>query len=51
VCVCGDFNVVKHADERRSSRVGSQSLDHVPFNRFIEDNNLVDLPLHGRKFT
>jgi hypothetical protein len=26
-------------------------LDHVPFNRFIEDNNLVDLPLHGRKFT
>jgi hypothetical protein len=26
-------------------------LDHVPFNRFIDDNNLVDLPLIGRKFT
>jgi hypothetical protein len=26
-------------------------LDHVPFNRFIEDNNLVDLSLHDRKFT
>jgi hypothetical protein len=26
-------------------------LDHIPFSWFIEDNNLVDLPLHGRKFT
>jgi exonuclease III len=51
VCVCGDFNVVKHVEERRSSLVGSRSLDHIPFNRFIVDNNLVDLPLHGRKFT
>jgi exonuclease III len=29
VCVCGDFNDVKHVDERRSSRVGSRSLDHI----------------------
>jgi hypothetical protein len=26
-------------------------VDHIPFNRFIEDNNLIDLPLIGRKFT
>ncbi|GAU41930.1 hypothetical protein TSUD_139160 [Trifolium subterraneum] len=51
VCVCGDFNAVKHIDERRSSRGSSRSLDHVPFNRFIDDNNLIDLPLSGRKFT
>ncbi|MCI32253.1 endonuclease/exonuclease/phosphatase family protein, partial [Trifolium medium] len=51
VCVCGDFNVVKHVDERRSSRGGHHSLDHIPFNRFIEDNTLIDLPLSGRKFT
>ncbi|GAU20542.1 hypothetical protein TSUD_131000 [Trifolium subterraneum] len=51
VCVCGDFNAVKHVDERRSSRGKPSSLDHIPFNRFIEDNNLVDLPLSGRKFT
>jgi hypothetical protein len=51
VCVCGDFNVVKHVEERRSLRVGLRPLDHIPFNRFIEDNHLVDLPLHGRKFT
>jgi exonuclease III len=51
ICVCGDFNAVKHVDERRSSRVGPRYLDHIPFSRFIEENNLVDLPLHGRKFT
>ncbi|GAU19481.1 hypothetical protein TSUD_77250 [Trifolium subterraneum] len=51
VCVCGDFNAVKHVDERRSSRGVSRSLDHIPFNRFIDDNNLIDLPLNGRKFT
>ncbi|PNX57540.1 cysteine-rich receptor-like protein kinase, partial [Trifolium pratense] len=50
VCVCGDFNAVKHVDERRSSRGSHRSMDHVSFNRFIEDNTLVDLPLIGRKF-
>ncbi|GAU40818.1 hypothetical protein TSUD_398020 [Trifolium subterraneum] len=47
VCVCEDFNAVKHVDERRSSRGRPSSLDHIPFNRFIEDYNLVDLPLSG----
>ncbi|CAJ2668643.1 unnamed protein product [Trifolium pratense] len=51
VCVCGDFNVVKHVEERRSVQGGHRSLDHVPFSRFIEDNTLVDLPMIGRKFT
>ncbi|CAJ2641817.1 unnamed protein product [Trifolium pratense] len=51
VCVCGDFNAVKHVDERRSVRGGHRSLDHVPFSRFIEENTLIDLPLIGRKFT
>ncbi|MCI93192.1 endonuclease/exonuclease/phosphatase family protein, partial [Trifolium medium] len=47
VCVCGDFNAAKNVDERRSSRGGSCPLDHIPFNCFIEDNNLIDLPLSG----
>ncbi|XP_045791342.1 uncharacterized protein LOC123886049 [Trifolium pratense] len=51
VCVCGDFNAVKHIDERRSVRGGNRSSDHIPFNQFIEDNMLIDLPLIGRKFT
>ncbi|WJX63191.1 hypothetical protein P8452_48110 [Trifolium repens] len=51
VCICGDFNAVKHVEERRSYRIGSRSVDHIPFNRFIDDNSLIDLPLIGRKFT
>ncbi|CAJ2633139.1 exodeoxyribonuclease-like [Trifolium pratense] len=51
VCVCGDFNTVRHVDERRSVRGSQRSVDHIPFNRFIEDNNLIDLPLVSRKFT
>ncbi|GAU20017.1 hypothetical protein TSUD_273520 [Trifolium subterraneum] len=51
VCVCGDFNAVRGQEERRSSRVGPRQSNHLPFNCFIEDNNLVDLPLGGRKYT
>ncbi|MCH85381.1 endonuclease/exonuclease/phosphatase family protein, partial [Trifolium medium] len=51
VCVCGDFNAVKTVDERHSARGGQRFMDHISFNRFIEDNNLIDLPLSGSKFT
>ncbi|GAU38427.1 hypothetical protein TSUD_396070 [Trifolium subterraneum] len=51
VCVCGDFNAVRSIEERRSGSGRPQSLKHLSFSRFIEDNNLIDLPLSGRKFT
>ncbi|PNX62506.1 cysteine-rich receptor-like protein kinase, partial [Trifolium pratense] len=51
MCICGDFNAVRSVDERRSVRDGYRSSDHIPFNRFIDDNTLIDLPLCGRKFT
>ncbi|PNY09903.1 cysteine-rich receptor-like protein kinase, partial [Trifolium pratense] len=51
VCVCGDFNAIKQVEERRSSRGSQRSSDHIPFSHFIDNNNLVDLPLSGRKFT
>jgi len=51
VCICGDFNALRSVEERRSLRVYSNVLDMAPFNRFIEENLLVDLPLCGRKFT
>jgi len=51
VCLCGDFNSVRSADERRSVR-GTQTLDEfAPFNEFIDECVLIDLPLCGRKFT
>jgi exonuclease III len=51
VCVCGDFNAVRNPEERRSSRAGPSTSDHWPFNRFIDDKFLVDLPMSGRSFT
>jgi hypothetical protein len=51
VCFCGDFKVVRNEEELRSVRNGFMSADYVPFNCFIDDNMLVDLPLHGRNLT
>jgi hypothetical protein len=50
-CVLGDFNAVRSQEERRSRQVSGSLEDLTPFNIFIENNNLVDLPLSGRKFT
>ena len=51
VCVCGDFNVVRYAEERRSVGGVVNSVGSARFNDMIDDNILVDLPLRGRKFT
>jgi len=42
ICICGDFNDVRSMEERRSLRTISSLSDAVPFNRFIEENLLVD---------
>ncbi|GAU43560.1 hypothetical protein TSUD_245250 [Trifolium subterraneum] len=47
VCFCGDFNAVRSIEERRLGRGRPQPLDHLSFNSFIEDNNLIDLLLSG----
>ena len=51
VCVCGDFNEIRSADERRSGRGAGGVTVTQFFNWFIVDNGLIDLPLCGRKFT
>jgi len=51
VCVCGDFNAVRCSEERRSVEVQGGVTGYESFNRFIEDNGLIDLPLYGRHFT
>ncbi|XP_057423791.1 uncharacterized protein LOC130717555 [Lotus japonicus] len=52
-CVAGDFNVVRSSSERRG--VGANSQQHrsesVEFNDFIDEMELLDIPLLGRKFT
>ncbi|MCI35265.1 endonuclease/exonuclease/phosphatase family protein, partial [Trifolium medium] len=47
VCACGDFNAVRNIDERRSVNGGQRPLNQIPFNCFIDDNTLIDLPLCG----
>lgn len=51
VCVCVDFNAVRSTNERHSSSERQRPPDHIAFNRFIDDNFLVELPLCGRMFT
>ena len=48
-CVFGDFNAVRFPNERSGSNRFSASM--TDFSDFIEDMNLVDLPLHGGRYT
>ena len=47
VCVCGDFNVVRCPEERRSVGSAMNYTSSASFNDMIEDNCLGDLPLRG----
>jgi len=49
LCVCGDFNVIQTSHERKSRVLGHNHEDFSPFNQFISDNILFDLPLCGRQ--
>jgi len=51
VCICGDFNVVRCSEERRSVGGAVNLLSSASFNDMINGNCLVDLPLRGRRFT
>lgn len=49
----GDFNVVRGESERRGLMADSSLFrrDTAFFNQFIEDMELVDLPVTGKKYT
>ncbi|XP_016165059.1 uncharacterized protein LOC107607645 [Arachis ipaensis] len=48
-CFMGDFNEIVHVEERRGSAGLTRSAED--FKIWIQDMNLVDLPLTDRKFT
>ncbi|GAU29496.1 hypothetical protein TSUD_360410 [Trifolium subterraneum] len=53
-CVVGDFNAVGRLEERigvNSADVVSTPTEVVEFRNFMEDLELVDIPLLGRRFT
>ncbi|XP_071693838.1 uncharacterized protein [Rutidosis leptorrhynchoides] len=47
--LCGDFNEVRYAHERENSNFIARRASW--FNKFINDNGLIEIPLSGRKFT
>lgn len=51
VCVLGDFNSIRHPEERVGSSEIVHRSDMRSFDNFINDALLVDLPLQGRKYT
>lgn len=51
VCVVGDFNSVRCSSERRGSSDAVCRKEIEDFDGFIEEAKLIDLPLHGRRFT
>ncbi|XP_025608182.1 uncharacterized protein [Arachis hypogaea] len=48
-CFMGDFNEIVHIEERRGTTGLTRSAEDFKF--WIQDMNLVDLPLTDRKFT
>ncbi|XP_058778478.1 uncharacterized protein LOC131652588 [Vicia villosa] len=51
ICVLGDFNSIRNGEERRGSAVNIRSEKAEEFDNFITGADLIDLPLHGSKFT
>lgn len=50
-CFVGDFNAVKGKVERRGVSKNSQVSEHSDFLEFIDDINVIDLPVLGNRFT
>ncbi|KAL8498292.1 hypothetical protein ACS0TY_021568 [Phlomoides rotata] len=51
ICVIGDLNSISRESEREDRGLTSNHREIVAFQSFINDNGLVDLPLHGRRFS
>lgn len=49
--VVGDFNAVKNRSEKRGLGNSFQNSEFSDFQGFINDLNLIDLPLLGNRFT
>ncbi|KAL8549194.1 hypothetical protein ACS0TY_008154 [Phlomoides rotata] len=51
ICVIGDFNSVRDVNERDGRSMLPNLRDIASFNGFVSGSGLIDLPLHGRKFS
>ncbi|PNX65065.1 cysteine-rich receptor-like protein kinase [Trifolium pratense] len=49
--VIGDFNDVSCKSERKGISEGNRQSEWMEFHQFVEDMELVDVPMSGKKFT
>jgi hypothetical protein len=49
--VLGDFNAIREESERRGASDIIRRDEIAEFDEFITESDLIDLPLHGRRFT
>jgi hypothetical protein len=50
-CVGGDFNAVLHNSERKGRSANSREGERTLFNRFVEEMEVIDVPVLGKKFS
>ncbi|PNX83333.1 hypothetical protein L195_g039374 [Trifolium pratense] len=50
-CVGGDFNVILHSSERKGCSADSRQSERILFNRFVEEMEVIDIPVLGKKFS
>jgi hypothetical protein len=50
-CLGGDFNAVLHSSERKGRSVDSRVGERFFFNRFVEEMEVIDVPVLGKKFS
>ncbi|PNX92269.1 cysteine-rich receptor-like protein kinase [Trifolium pratense] len=50
-CLLGDFNAIRDETERKGSSEVIRREEIIDFDDFISETELIDLPLHGRRFT
>jgi exonuclease III len=50
-CVGGDFNAVLHSSERKGVSTDTRQSERFLFNCFVEEMELIDVPVLGKKFT
>ncbi|PNX58976.1 cysteine-rich receptor-like protein kinase, partial [Trifolium pratense] len=50
-CIGGDFNAILHPSERRGCSADRRLGEIIYFREFVEDMELVDIPVLGKKFS
>jgi hypothetical protein len=48
-CLRGDFNAILHSSERKGASVDSRQGERMMFNRFVEEMEMIDVPVLGKK--